>query len=467
MNGDDERSANPFDSPAETGIDGIGGRSGEGAAPDFVAARRHVIAELIGFERRLRRAGATVSATASLDAAKALGLVGLADRERVADALRATLLTEHRDDDAFSEHFPTFWRRLRDGIKAVVVESEEPAGLEADVRTPTTDRPVLPETDLPESEGESSDDSDTDGDEPDVRLRTSRQLLADERSTDLEEGAARHYSPTGAGEHVGEAPVELDRADLRAIDRFVDAIATLPGRRYRPGGGDAVDARRALRASLATGGTPLTLPTRAPVTDGVRCCLLLDVSGSVLDTIDRGLLLGFAERLQTTARTCRAFAFDDGFVEVTTPFERADGDPAAALREARIDWGGGTKIGAALERLRDRHPDAVDRRTAVIVVSDGLDVGDPEALEGGIAWLAGRAGGVVWLNPLASSPRYEPRSRGMAACLPYVDGLFGFASADDLAEAARQLERRGFSGPIGYEYDPRRRSTDPTGVGSR
>jgi hypothetical protein len=46
----------------------------------------------------------------------------------------------------------------------------------------------------------------------------------------------------------------------------------------------------------------------------------------------------------------------------------------------------------------------------------------------------------------------------MATSEPYVDALFGFAEPADLAAAARQIERRGLAGPVGYEYDRRRRT---------
>ncbi|MFC7070054.1 VWA domain-containing protein, partial [Halobaculum lipolyticum] len=246
-----------------------------------------------------------------------------------------------------------------------------------------------------------------------------------------------------------------------AVERFVDALATLPGRRRRPSpAGARVDARRALRSSLATGGVPMTVPTAATTPSALRCCLLVDVSGSVLDTADRNALLSVAETLSSTARDARVFLFDTELADATDAFARADGDPAAALRAAEIRWGGGTEIGAAFDTLRREHPDAVDRRTVVVVVSDGLDVGDPDLLDRGITWLADRASAVIWLNPLAVSPEFEPRSRGMAACEPYVDALFGFAGPEDLAAAAAQIERRGLDGSVGFRYDPRRFAAD-------
>ena len=455
MRGVDNSNSIRSDPIAKSGIDVVGGvAEGNGAVPDFPAARAHVVTELIDFATRLRAEGSSVPPTASLDAARSLALVGLSDRDRVADALRASLLSDPRDFETFEEHFPAFWHRLRSGIEGIATGTDSSATPENDGEAAIDveyQGEILESDDVPPMEPRDRTDDGTS-----VRIRTERRHASGEPAAETGDRDARRYSPYGASERVDVKAAALEQDEVAAIERFTDAIATLPGRRHRPGGSHVVDARRALRASLATGGAPMTLPKRERVPGELRCCLLLDVSGSVLDTIDRGTVLAFAERLQSAARTSRVFAFDDGFADVTAQFERAQGDPAAAMHEAEIEWGGGTRIGAALESLRDRHPHAVDRRTVVVVVSDGLDVGDAEVLERGITWLAGRAGAIVWLNPLAVSPAYEPRSRGMAACLPYVDALFAFASPADLVNAATQLERRGFVGTVGYEHDPRR-----------
>ncbi|MFC7205130.1 VWA domain-containing protein [Haloferax namakaokahaiae] len=438
--------------------------------PDFRLARRHVVTELIRFTRTLRHAGVSVPANGSLDGASVLAVMGLSDRAAVADALRATLLVDAEDGDAFDEAFPDFWHRLRTGLDRIATDEGglSPDGDESD--DTERERPVAQlqedesdDADTPETLGDAAAPEMGAGDEPgrvDVRIPTGMQHSTSERpaSTDPGDGNARRYSAVGGREAIDGDTPPLSERDQAAVERFVDALATIPGRRSRrTEDGKRVDARRALRASIATGGTPIRLPTREPVVNELRCCLLVDVSGSVLDTVDRETLLAFAEALQTSARAGSVFLFDTDLVDATDQFARAKGNPAAALRAAEIDWGGGTRIGDAFETLRREHPHAIDRRTAVVVVSDGLDVGDQETLQRGVTWLAGRANALVWLNPLAVSPAYEPKSKGMATCLPYVDALFGFATPADLAEAARQLERRGTAGPIGYEYDPRRR----------
>lgn len=436
-------------------------RSTETSVPDFEAARKHVLTELVRFVSVLRRDGVTVAADGTLEAARALAVVGLADRDTAGDALRATLLTEASDRELFDEAFPTFWHRLRTGIDRIAThegssspEDDEPErNPEGSVETESREPELL-------SDVEAATPDSSDGPKSvDVRIATGRRHASGERPSGPGDGGddARRYSAVGGREPVSADSVSLSVSESAAIDRFVDALATIPGRRTRLAtSGDRIDARRALRSSLGTGGTAIELPTRESIPSELRCCLLIDVSGSVLDTVDRDTLLAVAERVQATARAGSVFLFDTELVDATDQFTRAAGDPAAALRAAEIEWGGGTQIGDAFETLRRDHPHAVDRRTVVVVVSDGLDVGDRTTLENGITWLARRSDAILWLNPLAVSPAYEPRTRGMAACLPYVDGLFGFAQPTDLAEAARQLERRGIDGPIGYEHDPRR-----------
>jgi hypothetical protein len=153
----------------------------------------------------------------------------------------------------------------------------------------------------------------------------------------------------------------------------------------------------------------------------------------------------------------RTFFFDTDLQEVTDAFAGVTDNPGEALERARVEWGGGTRIGQSLETLRHEYPYAIDRRTVVVVISDGVDTGDIDLLEERMVALYRGSRAVLWLNPLASSPEYEPACRGMEVALPFVDGLFAFSRAEDVVEIARQLEQRGLHGAVGYEYDPRRR----------
>ena len=99
-----------------------------------------------------------------------------------------------------------------------------------------------------------------------------------------------------------------------------------------------------------------------------------------------------------------------------------------------MGWSGGTKIGESVESVRVGWPRLFDRRTALIILSDGWDTGDPAVLASALSNLRRRVGRIIWLNPLLGSPSYEPLTRGMQAALPH---LHVFAPAHDLASFER------------------------------
>jgi uncharacterized protein with von Willebrand factor type A (vWA) domain len=78
----------------------------------------------------------------------------------------------------------------------------------------------------------------------------------------------------------------------------------------------------------------------------------------------------------------------------------------------------------------------VTRDTTVVLVSDGLDLGDTQQLVGAMQALRSRAGRIVWLNPLMGDARYRPTAAGMSAALPYVDY---FGPAHNLESLERLL----------------------------
>ncbi|GAB3670386.1 VWA domain-containing protein [Halopiger thermotolerans] len=410
----------------------------------------HVRTELVRFVRALRRGGASVPANAGTTAGRALAEIGLDDRSRVRTALRASLLTDSDDFAAFDRQFDTFWRRLTAGLD----EERPTAQLDDALAEPLSslDDPTATESDGETPDGREGDDRGTGR----SIVESFASAISESSTGDAgESGATAAYSPSGSATTVGSRR-SRDAIGLGASCReLTRALANRQGRRFRRGT-DRADVRRALRTSANTGGVVLTVPKRDRRRTAVRALLLVDVSKSVLDTVDRDFLIEFLRQTHRRWRDARAFFFDEGLREVTDAVDAPSAAAALeALEAAETAWGGGTRIGRSLEQLRTTAPAAVDRHTVVFVVSDGLERGDIDVLERELAWIDRRADRVLWLNPLATAAAYEPTARGMAAAMPYLDGLFAFAGPDDVAELARQLRRRGAGGRIGYEYDVR------------
>ena len=101
---------------------------------------------------------------------------------------------------------------------------------------------------------------------------------------------------------------------------------------------------------------------------------------------------------------------------------------------------GGTRIGDALSTLNRVHGRRLGRGSVVVILSDGWDRGDPEQLRAEMARLRRAAFKLVWLNPLAAHPDYEPLTRGMQAAVPHTDRLLAGNSIASLQELAEILE---------------------------
>ena len=101
------------------------------------------------------------------------------------------------------------------------------------------------------------------------------------------------------------------------------------------------------------------------------------------------------------------------------------------------DWSGGTRIGESFREFNQRWARGVLRTSGVvIVVTDGWDRGDPAVVRTETARLRRNCHRLIWLNPLAGAPGYQPLAAGMAAAYPHIDVFLP-------AARWRRLERLG------------------------
>jgi uncharacterized protein with von Willebrand factor type A (vWA) domain len=83
----------------------------------------------------------------------------------------------------------------------------------------------------------------------------------------------------------------------------------------------------------------------------------------------------------------------------------------------------------------------INTRTAVMIVSDGYDTGEPERLAEEMRRLRRRCRRIIWLNPLIGWRDYAPEARGMQAALPYVDLFAPAHNLESLAALEPYLAR--------------------------
>jgi uncharacterized protein len=360
---------------------------------------------------RERRVGATPAT--SIDAVRALGAVDTSDKHDVHLSLRSVCVTRRQDLELFDELFEAWWAQLV-GEPASAAERRRAAGRNPAVISPT--------------------------DEP-QRAQASTALTRWASSLDDVEGEETvPLAAPSVREAVGAKDFHLYTGDdLNALEdaaaRIVRRLRTRRSRRWRNARrGGRLDPRRIVRLALATGGDPIRLARRERALRRTKLVVVCDVSGS-MDLYSR-FLLQLLYALQHAFARVETFAFSTRLVRITESLSRHSYRDALDALAAVPDggWSGGTKIGESVTALGTGWPRLFDRRTAVIILSDGWDTGDPAILGSALRDMKRRAGRIIWLNPLLGSPSYEPLTRGMQAALPYVDV---FAPAHDLASLER------------------------------
>jgi uncharacterized protein with von Willebrand factor type A (vWA) domain len=167
--------------------------------------------------------------------------------------------------------------------------------------------------------------------------------------------------------------------------------------------------------------------------------LVIDVSGSMAPYAR--MLLQYVQAAVAARRRVEAFAFGTRLTRITGELKGRDPDRALTRATAAVvDMGGGTRIGDALAQLNREYGRRVGRGAVVVLLSDGWDRGDPDVLAEEMARLHRTAHRLVWLNPLAADPRYEPLTRGMQAALPHTDHLLAGNSIASLQALAALME---------------------------
>ena len=355
--------------------------------------------------RQIRQRGATVGSGAVAEALQALEQVDLGDPLDVICTLRAVLAADPEEVAMIDELMP----RLFD---ALLGQPRPAAGATPAATNPRVALPELGRADetTPAAPWMIARDGVA---EPDALGEQ------DDAMTVTAVASARHGT-TGGQESVSEQDFESMLAAARALVRRVRIVAQ---RRWRAAAkGSRLDFRGTLRRSIVYGevGAKPRWLRRTAVPP--RFVLLLDASRSMHAALPR--LLQFAYALMRTATRTEVMLFSTTLRRVTGDLRQASAGDLPRLENLGTEFGGGTRIGASLQTFLRGHQSLLGPGTVVLIASDGLETGDYEALRRAMREVKRRSLGVIWLNPLISSPGYRPEARGMRLALPYVDTFF-------------------------------------------
>jgi uncharacterized protein len=369
---------------------------------------------LAGFARTLRDNGFKVGLAETGDALAILASPAAVRPTSLKPALRALFCATHSDWERFDEIFDAFWRgegmRRRQALVGAPDASKAPARRLAEASVP--EQALGPPDRVERRAGDDAAAADGRG-RREGASRTESLSATDLRHiVDPDEIAATHALAARLARTMRARLVRRERVRRR-------------GRR--------LDLRRTIHRSVSHGGTPIELAWRRRKDKPLRLVVLLDASGSM--SFYTAFFVRFLHGVVDNFREAEAFVFHTRLAHVSPSLRDRDVTRAVdklALMAQGI--GGGTRIGESLGTFNRWHARRViNSRTAVMIVSDGYDTGEPDKLGEEMRRLRRRCRRIVWLNPLIGWRDYSPQARGMQAALPYVDL---FAPAHNLESLA-------------------------------
>lgn len=427
---------------------------------------------LLDFVRAVRSAGLRVSPAESIDAARAVEVVGLADRERLRDTLSLVLAKTADEKVRFVTCFDRFFSRegfgaaasppsdtpaagmepppgdglgegqgsggglaamLRDGDRAGLAAAMEEAAAEvglSDIIVFTQvnlfTRRILERMGLDALDRETARLGDTpQGDS----LRRQRDWLraqvrgfAEQNLQLFAEGDTERHRQRRLAATRLSAIDGRDRERMRVLVRaMARRLAVRYGRkRWRSRRGQ-LDARRTIRRNMGWGGLPFLPVWKRRRVEKPRLVVLCDVSGSVAAVAE--FLLLFVHSLSEALSGLRSFAFSGDLVEVGAILERHPMERAIPEIMDRVGLGS-SNYGRLLATFEAGWTAILDRRTTVIILGDGRgNRTDPRA--DALHRIAERSKQVIWLNPEGRTlwgtgdsdmHRYAPHCRVAATC---------------------------------------------------
>lgn len=385
------------------------------AVTQFPSRAAGIADRMSGFVAHLRMNGIKAGPQETGDALAALAEIDATNPVQARQALCALLAGDVESWNKFDDLFDAYW--FNAGKQRADTKRSDHIRVQ-------TSRPMLWQQHI---------EGDDEGDDPGLDNVTPDNGEGDAEGTD--------------GQLIATLTDNLSRRDLRELmdeesqrqaeqiaRRLAHAIRDRRSRRRKQAlRGPALDMRRIQRASLARGGEPLDLYRKARPPRPMQIVAICDVSGSM--TVYARVFLAFLKGLVDSGTKADAYLFHTRLMRVTEALQDHDTLRAAGRLSLMAEgFGGGTDIAGSLDSFVTGYgAKALNRRTLVLILSDGYCTQDSAALANVLARIKRKAGRIVWLNPLKGWRDYAPVAAAMQAATPYLDAHLPANTLDALA----------------------------------
>ena len=397
-----------------------------GTAPLDIPRNPKLARNIVHFARACRRAGLPVGPGRVVDAVRAVTVAGFTDKADFYHALAACFVSRPEHRVIFGQVFRLYWRdpQFMEHMMSLMLPSVRGVSEEREAQAAEKRAAEA----LLDGLGVDYTPPDAPEDEVEITLDASRTASGVARLKTLD------------FEQMSLAETAEAKRILAQLELPVRPIRT---RRMSPDPrGARIDMRRTLARAARQGGE-FRLPDRRARGERLPSLVVLcDISGS-MSQYSRAVLHfvhGVSNARGQGWAAVHAFTFGTDLTNISRHMARRDVDAAlaAAGRHAQ-DWDGGTRIGACLDRFnRDWSRRVMGQGAVVILVTDGLERGDPGVLSRAMERLDLTARQVIWVNPLLRWEDFAPRAAGIRAILPHVTSVrtgHNIAALEGLAAA--------------------------------
>lgn len=381
----------------------------------LIKRQTELSANIVQFCRFLRNEDYRIGPEEEADALQSLAFIPLGDQETFRLALKSLLARSRMQQEQFDAHFDRYWKELE---KAVDSKQQE----------------KLEDTNKRGPNKKSKQAS----------FQALKSWLYGQGKPQEEESAIASYSADEVLTKKDFSAMTDDemRLVMRMLQQIARSIVRKKSRLRAPSKmAKQLDLKRTMRQNLRKGsGIQQFLFSKAK-DKKLKLVLLCDISKS-MDLYSR-FLIHFIYAFQNAYDRIETFVFSTALHQVSALLREYEFKRAFELISERIPhWSGGTQIGHSLSDFINKHSHSLlDRRTVVLILSDGWDTGEPAVLEAAMQQLHKSAGRVIWLNPLAGSPGYQAEVTGMKTALPYIDVFAAAHNVESLKKVAHILRK--------------------------
>ncbi len=380
---------------------------------ELIGHRTQLSSNIVLLCRFLRTKGFPVSASEEADALHAITYLPIHKEIYFKRALKAVLTKTKYQQTVFDELYIEFWRQLSKATDSKLKDIEEQRPKQTNSQKKQAQFESLKEwLNLSPSE-----------EEKEVSSYSTIDVLTKKDFVDLSE--------------------EEMQLMMRMLQKMARRMAHQKSRlKVRSKKRHQLDLKKTIRANMRQGGNIQQLHFSQRKEKKLKIVLLCDVSRS-MDLYSR-FLVHLIYAFQNAYDKIETFVFSTALHQVSSLLNNHAFDKAFDIISDRVpQWSGGTTIGSCLYDFTKNHGHGMlDKKTIVLILSDGWDTGDAETMQKAMKLLYKKSRKVIWLNPLAGSPDFSPEALGMKTALPYIDVLASAHNFESLRDVLLQFRKK-------------------------